>query len=343
MADLKAGLTWPKFTAEYKKKHPTGTVPARSIAWEEYKKKHGIVAKISPKKSAGKKTSAKKGKKSPSKKSPKTPEERSPSAHSPQIKVAKIIINPAVPPENIVVKGVNISLPATLFTTVWIPNASPVSLAKDTPTMQKIGGRAPLFIANEEEDFVDDHWPDERDLIKGKGSHEDTNKLAFVAQFVDPRPGKKGNFVRVFIKNVNEIEGNGKKDALVQRLPLLDARQISILRPVDELPNTDIDNYDLPRQILQWRQTKEISLVRLSNHMSKLLGEAPALEMFDAVVKELKERDWLPYDGFKIGGFGESCQGIDYKYFIQNVYSGQYGDSGSLHIDEYGAVWGDMC
>ncbi len=62
MAEFKAGLTWPKFTAEYKKKHPTGTTLARSAAWEEYKEKHYIVAnsfgasstKIIPKKSTSK-------------------------------------------------------------------------------------------------------------------------------------------------------------------------------------------------------------------------------------------------------------------------------------------------
>ena len=70
MTEFKAGLTWPKFTAEYKKKHPGEAIETRSVAWEVYKKMHNIVAnsfrasstKITPKKNTSKKTSAKKSK-----------------------------------------------------------------------------------------------------------------------------------------------------------------------------------------------------------------------------------------------------------------------------------------
>ena len=47
--------------------------------------------------------------------------------------------------------------------------------------------------------------------------------------------------------------------------------------------------------------------------------------------------------GFKVGGIGNTCQGITYRELIQNVYPEQWGDNGSLNIREDGTVWGDMC
>jgi hypothetical protein len=49
------------------------------------------------------------------------------------------------------------------------------------------------------------------------------------------------------------------------------------------------------------------------------------------------------FEGEKLGGIGSSCQGEDYRHFIQNLFPGQWGDAGSLHVSADDRLFGDMC
>lgn len=146
-------------------------------------------------------------------------------------------------------------------------------------------------------------WP----RLRGHGGeHSKLKPAVFVMQFRDPRPGKgHGKFMQLFVPQLDDIEGSGDEVLLREVDPesLVDPDTLS------RMPHVDL--YGPPRLIMSWKQ---------------------AWETPDKV-----------FEGEKLGGIGSSCQGEDYRHFVQNLFPGEWGDAGSLHISDDGHLFGDMC
>jgi len=183
-------------------------------------------------------------------------------------------------------------------------------IKEETGHEEKYGGSVPFFKEGEK-------WP----VCARTGKH-----MFFVAQFFDPRwhPNAITLLDRVFINDPydSSLYGKGSKDALVECI-FTDKKQIIIPMPDDVKPLCPA------QEIMSWFQHLDYNLDELNN----------SYDFNDYLFYESS----MCYSGFKVEGFGNTCQSVVYKHYIQNVLSGKWGDSGSLHISENGEVYGDMC
>lgn len=194
--------------------------------------------------------------------------------------------------------------------TAYQPNLTPLTAPEDGRE-QKIYGRVPFFMQGES-------WPID----------EAGHPMAFFGQFVDPRPQRQNQLVRIFVSDISK-EPTAK--VLINKLDELKS-QILISQPAD-VPNNGVNTQ--PMRIVGWKIVNEIS--------PEIWQEAathhniPYEELMTRV-----ERKGFDSSSFKVGGFGNSHQGIVYTEPFQNVYAGLWGDAGSLHIDAEGTISGDM-
>lgn len=144
----------------------------------------------------------------------------------------------------------------------------------------------------------------------------DDQPMQFIAQFIDPRPPHR--FVRLFVSGPLVIEEE-RKHASLQFFDLTKACQKQGWKR-DNVPS---------QEIVGWVRRWEV--------WNENFDEENFNEMVD------RYTDFQPYDGLKLGGVGNTCQGILYNLFIQNIHAFEYGDSGSIHISATGELEGDMC
>lgn len=130
--------------------------------------------------------------------------------------------------------------------------------------------------------------------------------MDFIMQFIDPRPPHR--FVRLFVSSPLHAE-EGKEHVNLKVIDLSLTCQ-----------------YDGPKR--NGKQAQEI------------VGWLRKWEVFPDDHDGEYE---LPYDGLKIGGVGNTCQGNLYTHYIQNIHADNWGDGGSLHISSKGELEGDMC
>lgn len=205
---------------------------------------------------------------------------------------------------------------------------------RETGLEQKYGGSVPLFVEG-------DVWPTERML----NPNSLTNlPLAFVAQFIDPR-GDPNQLTQIFLLDTedmdNGVEGSGKRDAYIKLIDLNRPHQQIILPEPYDTPNAGM--IEKPILITGWIIKGELDSEDSQSLIDRLNAKIPpADEDPEYIIDEVNDIVGF-YQGFKVGGIGNSCQANDYTHDYQNVYANTWGDFGSLHIDTTGKVWGDMC
>lgn len=213
------------------------------------------------------------------------------------------------------------------FQSAYIPILQP--LPDDDQFKQKIGGHRPFFLKG-------DHWPTTQDLTNEKLPKDQIRPLAFVMQFVDPRPNKN-ELVQVFFPDIDseEFEANGNPVHL--RFIGLDVpfNYIYIPEPANTIKNKGV--YDQPQEIKSWLLRSEPN----PQFVFDLLQQAGLPEdAFDQVYQQIVPGGLN--DTVKIGGYGESTQGIDYTEFIHNLYNTHWGDAGVIHVSQDSKAYGDM-
>ena len=235
----------------------------------------------------------------------------------------------------------SVSIDPDDYIDVYLPYGSRLGPEyRETGLEQKYGGSVPLFVEG-------DVWPTERML----DLNSITNRpLAFVAQFIDPR-GNPHRFIRIFLRdaeNVDDgdgVEGAGRRDAYIMSVDLSRPYQQIIIPEPYDTPNAGmIEN---PILISGWQIKGELNSEDAQSVFDRLEAKVPpevrsAKNRTRPLMDEVSDAT-RPYEEFKVGGLGNSCQGIDYTGDYQNVYANKWGDFGSLHIDATGKVWGDMC
>ena len=148
----------------------------------------------------------------------------------------------------------------------------------------------------------------------------DEEPLIFIAQFYDPVGYHEDKLIRVFIKNPDNFMGDGEVNAKI--LPIKVTQQQQIIKSPVKSPIKH------PFQIIRWIKKDDFSSSMLSN----------ATDVSFEIDENIES---IP--GFKLHGWGDSCQEASFDHYIQNVLYQKWGDAGSLHIDKDGSVWGDMC
>lgn len=195
----------------------------------------------------------------------------------------------------------------------------------ETGRENKIGGHTPYFEEG-------DKWP-----------LQDKRPLAFFAQFVDPRRREADTLVQIWMPDVIEEMDLASKRAQIIFKKKSDKPQKIIPEPPN-LPNQTFDYFVNDKAIkgpiqmkliMSWTKTNEINPETLAH-----LYEDDRTK-WDAV-HDFAVKYHLDFDDFKLGGFGNSMQGIIYTDAYQNIYAGRWGDSGSIHSDEAGVLEGDM-
>ena len=155
-----------------------------------------------------------------------------------------------------------------LWVDVWIPQTQ--SQLIEAPIQQKIGGEEPLFRLGQ-----DQQWP----MIDGQPS-------VFVAQFLDPRPEHPDNFIRIFIKIWQEINGDGQPDGLLQQFKLQGERPIKLTHPYV------MEEYSHPLLIVGWLHRYELD----TEELSKQLYNARTIEDPDLAMDQVTQQlDTLGY------------------------------------------------
>jgi hypothetical protein len=194
--------------------------------------------------------------------------------------------------------------------TAYQPKLIPLT-GTETGREQKIGGHVPFFMEGET-------WPT-----------DDGKPMAFYAQFVDPRPSRQKNLVRIFVSDIAENSDPTAK-VLVTKLNELKP-QIVIPEPAN-VPNVGLVE---PKIITGWHVVNEIS--------PKIWEEAAEHNKisYEDLMTNV-EKAGFDSSEFKVGGYGNSQQGLEYTDAFQNVYAGKWGDAGSLHIENDGTIHGDM-
>ena len=187
-------------------------------------------------------------------------------------------------------------------------------IKEETGHEEKYGGSVPFFKEGEK-------WP----VCARTGKH-----MFFVAQFFDPRrlPNANTMLDRVFINDPYEksFYGQGINYAIVDYIST-DEKQIIIPMPDDVKPLCPA------QKIMSWFQQLDYDLDEINDEINN------SYDFNDYLSYESS----MCYPGFKVEGFGNTCQSVVYKHYIQNVLSEKWGDCGSLHISETGEVYGDMC
>ena len=157
--------------------------------------------------------------------------------------------------------------------------------------------------------FQGESWPE-----------HDGYPLEFICQFLDPRPDHKDQFVRLFTKNVEDFDDSNKDHVYLSKICLKDKQII-------QLPIPNNLYFTKPYLITSWIHDYDLSIENIP-------------EEFEDTISNFFVQNC---QGIKIQGIGNSTQGVEYDYFIQNVFAYYFGDSGSIHIHEDGSAIGDMC
>jgi hypothetical protein len=149
-------------------------------------------------------------------------------------------------------------------------------------------------------------WPQ----LKGKPA-------VFVMQFRDPRFGPSlGQFTQLFVPHEDDIDGDG-----------------------DQVHFQTINEQDVSKLVFPKKHPSGALYAPKARVIKSWLESE---ETFDEMFGEAGGPSENAYRSEKIGGIGETCQGINYTLFIQNLFPGEWGDAGSLHVSDEGLMFGDM-
>ena len=204
----------------------------------------------------------------------------------------------------------------------YIPRTEP--LTNETGRESKYGGSIPFFIQG-------DTWPTENNLHEDRPHDFNAGRpLAFIAQFVDPRSDRL-EMTQIFIANTDDIVGGDAYAAYIRKIDLTKNQQQIIIPVPEDVPNKTM--IEEPVRIIGWDWVIECSIPFL----------------FD-FANDVKRNSWdniinandVVHSGFKLGGYGNTIQGTKYEYDFTNIYAGEWGDGGSLHVMMDGRVDGDM-
>jgi hypothetical protein len=239
-------------------------------------------------------------------------------------------------PNQVKIRDMTIKLDKADFITAYIPSLEDIN--QETGLENKLGGHMPFFRQG-------DSWP-----VNPAG-----RPLAFVMQFVDPRPNKN-ELVQLFFDDIHgdDVTGN---TAHIRRLDLTQPlTQVHIPEPADvpknDNPATRVGIYSQAKKIVGWlvrdepptEEFLELFITPICWPDGRITDSAEYDRIYDQLYREIvAEPETMPgsYRQVKIGGYGDSAQGVNYTEFIHNLYNGLYGDSGVLHVNENGIVTGD--
>jgi hypothetical protein len=214
---------------------------------------------------------------------------------------------------------------------VFIPHTCKTSFAKEEIFHQKIGGSKPMFFETTSQ--LDDRvkWPKDSDHYP----------FRFIAQFLDPRPSHRHEFVRLFAADELAIDA-GEAQAELKRFDLQSITKINIYDNV-KAPK---EIYAPPRIIQGWTHTWELAPNELRREVALKTHTDENSEVVDilleSVLEEFAANGFRMWPGFKVGGVGNTSQYASYTdAFVCNIYADRWGEGGSLHIMEDGSLVGD--
>lgn len=141
---------------------------------------------------------------------------------------------------------------------------------------------------------------------------QDGQDFQLICQFFDPRTGHRLEWVRLFIRNVKDVQ---------------DEPGNAFLRHIDLRAQkaTGFSTYTLQCEpayfaklqvITGWIRTFEIPHDALFAKVREALGKDSddlAEELTDNILKDLETHGFAKYPKFKVGGVPNTCQGIYYK------------------------------
>lgn len=194
----------------------------------------------------------------------------------------------------------------------------------ETGMEQKIGGHVPYFEKNLA--WPVDHWGD---------------PLTFFAQFLDPRKVGEVELIQIWMPDI----GEGDLEAgFIRKIPNPNPAEQKIIPEPKNVPNKKVGSHMVSGML---REGMEIDLIIGWKKVTEINREEVAEafgEDYKSAGTAIEELGGLGIDSneFKLGGFGNTSQGIIYTYPYQNIYAGLWGDGGSIHSDENGDLNGDM-
>ena len=162
-------------------------------------------------------------------------------------------------------------------------------------------------------------------------------KAVFVMQFYDPRPKNQygDGLIQVWVPQLDDISGccDNSEKAILRIVPsqIYHSKKEFFIDP----PAYEDKPSDKPGYIINWEKRKE-------------RGTGVDFEQFQTKLTKSEEKFWDALKpnvahGLKIDGFGFTMQGNLYNSWITNIYDGQHGDAGSVHIFENDLhIEGDM-
>jgi len=119
--------------------------------------------------------------------------------------------------------------------------------------------------------------------------------MQFIAQFFDPRPNHRFEFVRLFVVNKNDVEEE-RSNANLKRFDFTNKDVISIrensINPV---------YHSTPKLIIGWLQTYELSSDELYNHLKETCGgdEEVLDDHMDKIKKHFERKGFVYFEGLK--------------------------------------------
>ena len=238
----------------------------------------------------------------------------------------------ATQPRTVTYEDQTVNLDRKDFKTAYIPVLK--SIQAETGLENKIGGHVPFFQNG-------DTWP-----VNQKGI-----PLAFIMQFRDPRADKH-QLVQLFFddiedENLDITEEKAHLRFVDLKTPL---NQIQIPEPDNVIKNRGI--YADPQQIIEWivrdEPPTETYIENTLNQIFTARNEPIENHDYGTLYKNIynqivvREKEDIPeVEPVKIGGYGDTAQGVNYTEFIHNLYNAEWADSGVLHVKEDGTITGD--
>ena len=218
---------------------------------------------------------------------------------------------------------ISLPIPEEKYREVYVPIMQEIDV--EPALAQKYGGSIPFFVDG-------DTWPTERLIDPEYGDAP----LCFIAQFIDPRYARN-ELTQIFMMDEKDF-GPEAHVAWIRKIDLSKPFKQIIIEEPENVPNKEMIE---PFEIIGWRRSLELAPSTL-HEFTERLRDLQGQNGYRGDYHDIYSVNDRSFSQFKLGGYGNSCQGEDYDFEYQNVFAEQWGDCGTLHINADGTIDGDM-